>query len=69
MNYDAWLERPYQEAYDRGDAFVAWCEREGVDPDDADAQGRFEDALETAAEEAAEERAIRRAEAREDGDW
>lgn len=40
--YDRWLEAPYVEAAQREADFENWCEREGVDPDDADAYDRFE---------------------------
>lgn len=32
--YDAWLEKPYVERAERDEAFLAFCEREGIDPDD-----------------------------------
>lgn len=67
-NYDAWLERPYQEAAARADAFVDWCEREGVDPDAPDAWDRYEAAIVDAQEAAAEARAEARAEAYDDYD-
>lgn len=31
-NYDAWLEKPYQDAYAAEDGYVEWCEEEGLDP-------------------------------------
>lgn len=32
--YDAWLERPYVEAAEQSDAYVAWAEANGLDPED-----------------------------------
>lgn len=34
MNYDAWLEEPYQSAAAEDDAFRDWCETFEEDPDD-----------------------------------
>lgn len=33
-NYDAWLERPYQDMMEDSDRFVDWAEEEGYDLDD-----------------------------------
>lgn len=33
-NYDAWLEKPYQDFYAEADAYVEWCEENGLDPED-----------------------------------
>ena len=56
-NYDAWLERPYQEMMDAGDDFVEWAESEGYDLDDpgqyAEAEADYEDYLADCAEEGA----------------
>lgn len=56
-NYDAWLEKPIQDAYARGDAFIDWCEREDVDPDAPDAYARYEEWEQEQAEADAESRA------------
>lgn len=40
-NYDAWLEKPYQDMYAAGDAYVDFCEREGLDPDTPEAQSAW----------------------------
>lgn len=53
-NYDAWLERPIQDAYAREDAFTDWCEREDVDPEAPDAYARYEEWEQGQAEMAAE---------------
>lgn len=42
-SYDSWLEQPYVDAAVRGDAYVAWCERGGLDPDE-DHWMEFDDA-------------------------
>ena len=42
-NYDAWLERPYQEMMEESDHFYDWAEEEGYDLDDPD---QFRDAEE-----------------------
>ena len=33
-NYDAWLEKPYQDRYAREDEYVRWCEENDLDPAD-----------------------------------
>lgn len=35
-NYDAWLERPYQDMMDESDRFVDWAEEYGYDLEDQD---------------------------------
>lgn len=41
--YDAWLERPYIEAAEQAEAYLAWCNERNVDPD---APGAEDDYLE-----------------------
>jgi hypothetical protein len=57
-NYDAWLERPYQEMMEASDDFVDWAETEGFDLNDPDearrAERRYEDYLSDCAEAEAE---------------
>lgn len=65
MNPYAMQDRMQAEREDAEAAFEAWCERNDVDPDDADASDAFERAMEDAAEDAAEARA----EAMADRDW
>lgn len=36
-NYDAWLERPYQDMMEESDRFVDWAEENDYDLDDLDA--------------------------------
>lgn len=43
-NYDAWLERPYQEMMDQSDEFYDWADAEGYDLDDPDQLKDAEDA-------------------------
>lgn len=35
-NYDAWLERPYQDMMDESDRYYQWCEDNDMDPDNED---------------------------------
>jgi hypothetical protein len=37
-NYDAWLERPYQDMMDETENFFDWCEDNDIDPDDPEAE-------------------------------
>lgn len=64
-SYDAWLERPYQEAAAEGDAYVNWCEENDLDPGD-DHWDDFEQEMADRADDAAIERAEA---AREDRDF
>lgn len=54
-NYDAWLERPYQDMIDADDDFLDWADMEGYDLDDpvelVKAQRYYEEYLEACAEE------------------
>ena len=45
---DAWLEAPYVNRAREEEAFEAWCESTGTDPDAPDAWDRFEEAIEEA---------------------
>lgn len=65
MSYDAWLERPYQDAAAESDAYVSWCEREGLDPDD-DHYDEFRDAMDQAREDHEVDRYEQRMADRED---
>lgn len=40
--FDAWLEKPYTDAAKREADFEAFCEREGLDPEDDASWTRFE---------------------------
>lgn len=53
MNYDAWLEKPYQDKAREDDAFQNFCEHYGYDPDSEEAEYEFEDHMQSAAEDAA----------------
>ena len=65
MNYDAWLEKPYQDRARKEDAYVEWCEDNGLDPN-----GDHWDEWEQEMYDRAEDAAIEAAEAaREDQDW
>lgn len=66
MDYDSWLEAPYHEAAERSDAFVSFCEAEGLDPDDAESDDAFIQHLVESSEAAAEAAAEAKAEARAD---
>ena len=55
-NYDAWLEKPYQDRYAREDAYVNWCEDNDLDPSD-DLWDEFEQEMLDRAEDAAIEAA------------
>ncbi len=59
MDYDTWLEEPYQRVYAESDAFVEWCEANDRRPDDDGVWDAWVVALENAAEDAAEARAER----------
>lgn len=50
MSYDAWLERPYQERADESDAYVSWCEKQDLDPNE-DHWDEFRDAAAQARED------------------
>lgn len=65
MDYDAWLEKPYQDREEEGAAFVDWCEENDVYPGADDAWDLWKDAMQGAADDAAERAAEARAEARE----
>lgn len=49
-NYDAWLERPYQDMIEESDRFVDWAEEWGFDLDDPteskNAEEAYQDYLE-----------------------
>jgi hypothetical protein len=61
MSYDSWLEAPYQRAAAQADAYVTWCEGEGLDPDDDHWQA-FEEAMDDARYDAEVERGERQRE-------
>lgn len=65
MNYDNWLERPYQDAWEAGERFVDWCEAHDFDPDDPNSERAYEEWLEDLAESAAEAAYERYMDARE----
>lgn len=62
-NYDAWLERPYQEMMNAGDDFVEWAEMEGYDLDDSAQTNEAEKAYHDYLDACAEEDAVNRHEA------
>lgn len=49
--YDAWLERPYQDACEAADRFLDWCETHNMDPDDPDAETFYNDYIDSLWEE------------------
>jgi len=46
-NYDAWLERPYQQQMEEADRFFDFCEDHDLDPDDPDSMTIYSDYLES----------------------
>lgn len=62
-NYDSWLEAPFQRMCAEQDAYVDWCERNGYDPDDEQAEADYQEYCDAEAEEAAERMAEARADA------
>ncbi len=57
-NYDAWLERPYQDMIEESDRFFDWAEEEGYDLDDPaqeeQALADYEDYIQSCYEDEAE---------------
>ena len=45
-NYDAWLEKPYQDMMDDADAYYDWCDLNGVDPDSEEAEIGYQEWME-----------------------
>ena len=45
--YDAWLERPYQDACDAAEAYWTWCEARGFDPDTEEAADAYQDYIDS----------------------
>lgn len=43
---DAWLEAPYVQAAKEAEAFEAWCEQEGLDPDAPGVNDAYDEHLE-----------------------
>jgi hypothetical protein len=41
--YDAWLERPYQDACADADRYIEWCESRNMDPDEPESQVAYSD--------------------------
>lgn len=68
MSYDAWLEKPYQDAAAEAEAYAQWCEREGHDPDD-DLWDEFNDAMAEAKEDYEVDRYEQRMADREVEEW
>ncbi|CAB4176654.1 hypothetical protein UFOVP978_50 [uncultured Caudovirales phage] len=66
MSYDAWLEKPFQQAQDQSDRFEKWCEDNDQlidDPDSVDLFVAAEEELEEGAEESRTESILDRFEA------
>lgn len=49
--YDAWLERPHQDALEESERFSDWCEEHGIEFDDPDAESAYMDWIESQFEE------------------
>lgn len=43
VNYDSWLERPFQDAQEESDRFYDWCETHNIDSDDPNAESAYMD--------------------------
>lgn len=62
MSHQSYLEAPYDQRANRGEAFEWFCEKYGVDPEDPDADQKFEDYCEDMEEDIALRKAEERAE-------
>jgi hypothetical protein len=49
--YDAWLERPHQDAIAESERFLDWCEEHNIDPDDPDAEMLYQDYIDSSYED------------------
>lgn len=54
INYDQWLERPYQNMMEESDKFVDWCDAHDWDPDDPNADEAYGNWVESEYEALAE---------------
>lgn len=59
VNYDSWLEAPYQQMMDESDRYYEWAEASDLDPDSEETLAAYDDFLLEMAETWAEEQAER----------
>ena len=45
--YDAWLERPFQDACDEAERYQVFCDERGFDPETAEAQEAYSDYIDS----------------------